>query len=189
MNQINFDAKVWKQGSSLILTIPSEIKNSFSIKEGDIMRLTARIISEKEQKEEAELRRLSNKYPLYGDGTLIHEGEEIGRINQIFCRVMEYRTSIGELSFKDSPVQKAIVGFIRRGSILHTAYNKKHYGLHLLKDPYIKRNLTGVEKIKMKTVDGKELIIKNLNFESNIIKDSNKMEEVEFYGDLEKTED
>ncbi len=192
MVKINFDAKVWKQGNSLIVTIPIEFKNTHGLKEGDIMRISAGLISEKEQKEEAELRRLATTYPLYGEGSIIHKNEDVIRLKQVFCRLMEFRggtLALGQ-SFDDLPVMSVVAGVIREGNILHKVYDEKHYSPLLRRDPYFKRNLSGIEKIKIKTTDGKKLIIKNVRFESDILKeDSNLINTVEFYGDLEKITD
>lgn len=42
---IEFDAKIWEQGNSLIVTIKKEVKNKFQLREGDILRLRAFVVS------------------------------------------------------------------------------------------------------------------------------------------------
>lgn len=187
MPHIQFDAKVWKQGSSLILTIPKEIKNHYNLKEGEIMRISAGLIDEKEQKEEAELRKLRASYPYMGEGVIIHENEEIAKLHQVFFRIMEFKVGFSHGSpIKNLREKKVVSGVINRGIFLHVAYDKKHYGHDFLRDPYFKQHLMGIEKIKLKTSDNKKITLNNLKFEEDIVKkESPVISKVKFYGDLE----
>lgn len=56
--QIEFDGKVWKQGNSLIITIPKHIRDKFSLKEGDDLRFWGLIINEQMKEYEREGKRL-----------------------------------------------------------------------------------------------------------------------------------
>ena len=189
MTSLQFDAKVWKQGNSYILTIPSEVRLQYNIKPKDIMRISAILIDEKQQKEEIELKRLMTLYPNFGEGILLHKNEEVARLDQLFCRLDSFMVS----SYSQEPTPESwskktrVRGIIKIGSFLHTAYEKKHYGPDMLKSSYLKPYLMGSEEIHMRATNGKKFVIKNLNFENSLINKATPVfKNISFSGQLEE---
>ena len=172
MLPIQFDGKVWKQGNSLIVTIPREIRRAYDLKEDDILRISAILMDKTELKKEEESKRLKAMYPYTGEGSLLHKNDEVAKLDQIRYYIRESR---GGGYLEGDPIEKlpkivSIRGIILKGRFMHIAYDKKHYGPDFPRDYLQKRHLGGTETIKLKTPEGKELKISRIDFESDIIK-------------------
>lgn len=188
MTEIQFEAKIWKQGNSYITTIPKEIVNLYGIKENDHLQISAMIREEKDVKEEIEINKLKGKFPNVGKGVIKHKNEVVANLNIIFYRTFDYRE--GGLppggSFKDLPKRTAIMGVIITGMFLPIAYEKKHYK-SLIKIPQFRNTLDGSEIIEMETINKEKIKFKIYEYKKNILSETNNMiNKIEFRGDLIK---
>lgn len=187
MLQIHFDAKIWKQGNSLILTIPKEVRTAHNLKENDHLRVFANLMTEEQLKQEHELKRIRTLYPHTATGMLIHDNEEVAQLQEVYFQIHEIRAgtlALGE-SFDKLPIHRKLYGIILRGVVLPIAYENKHYGQYPLEDGFIQKNLTYTETIELKTPDGREIIVSNISFEKPIMKKGIPvLDKIEFSGDF-----
>lgn len=58
-SHIQFDAKIWRNGKSLLLTVPKHIREQYNLNENDVLRIQARLTSRNEIDKEKELRKKS----------------------------------------------------------------------------------------------------------------------------------
>jgi len=167
---LQFGAKLWKQGNSLILTVPKDFREVNQLKEGDFLEIFARRVSKEELKKVEEMNRIKSSYPYGATGKIIHKEEDVAVLNHVFFRNFEYRAgtlSPGE-SFENLPSFKGISGIIYLGHMLPSASEKKHYKNYVLKGDKIMKDLLFSDIIKLKTSDGKEFELKDIRFEEDL---------------------
>lgn len=175
MSAIKFDAKLWKNGNSLLLTIPKNIREGYNLDENDVLKIQASITTKEEIEIEKELNRLRSSYPESSEGAIIHKDEGVAILNEVRFKIMESRGSfVGDnMAFDELPLRKGLVGVILSGKFLSKASTDKHYGKQNLNASWFKRNLSTTEIMKLKTDDGQEILIKDIRFDEDVIKDNN----------------
>jgi len=188
MAQINFESKIWKQGNSLIITIPKDIVKNYDIKESDFLQISAILKEKKDIEEEIEINRLQAKFPEIGTGVIKHKNEIVAELNTIFYKTFSLRG--GALlpggSLKDLPKKEIIVGIIISGMFLPKAFEKKHYG-DLIEMTHFRRTLAGGEVVEIQTMNNKKIKIKIYEYKKDIInKKNNIIKKVGFRGDVIK---
>lgn len=170
---ISFDAKLWKNGNSLLLTIPKNIREEYNLDENDILRVKAGVTTKEYIEREKELKKIQLTYPRMAKGTIIHKGEVIARLNDVRFRIGEAFTGQmgGNLNQSNLKTFKILLGIIVEGKFTPEAHNEKHYGKIDMDDAWMKRNLTTTETIKLETDDGEEITLEDIRFDDDVIKD------------------
>lgn len=157
---LQFDSKIWKQGNSLIVTIPKDVRDMYNLKEGDMLRIDARLVTKEELKTEEELRQMQLKYSNFGSGVLLYKNEEIAQLAQVFFNTTESRVKDGvDLitgDFKNSAVLISVQGIIVKGEISPSTYDKC-LSTNMKRD--IIEGMLYSGTMELKTSDGKDVTI------------------------------
>lgn len=188
MKPIQFDAKIWKQGGSMIITIPKEIHGFYNLKEGDILSLVGRVITQEELKERKEFGRIKASYPNEAQGSIIHDNEEIAILDRVFFTEVKFRAgSLGPgESFDKLPLHREIVGVIYKGRfLLSKVFQPRHYKKYDI-DEQFGTWLTDTETLILKTNLGKEIKAKHLTFKKPVLVNKNpSINKIEFDAKIE----
>lgn len=188
MLPIYFEAKIWKQGGSMIITIPKEIHGFYKLKKGDILRLAGRVITQEELKERQEFARIKASYPNEAQGSIIHKDEEIAILDRVFFNEIQFRAGSlreGE-PFDNLPLHREIIGIIYKGRFLSSKiFQPEHYGKYHI-DEQFGSWLTDTEILILKTNTGKQIKLKHLTFEKPVLVNKNPLiKKVEFTAKIE----
>ena len=187
---IGFNAKVWLQGNSLLVTVPMHFRENFNLQPGEILQIAARKITKEELEYEKKLHRIMSSYHIEVSGSIINKGVEIAKIGKGFVRTSVIRagTSIAgdPQQLFDNLVETTIVhGAIVNGTVLPSASEKKHFGVFLREnETKIMKDLLYGITMKLKTIEGKTLKIKNIRFDEDL-PTMGHIEIMHFTGDLE----
>jgi len=189
MIPIQFDAKIWKQGGSMIITIPKDIHGFYNLKEGDILSLAGRVITQEELKEREEFGRIKASYPNEAQGSIIHGNEEIAILDRVFFTEIKFRAgSLGPgESFDNLPLHREIIGMIYKGRfLLSKIFQPEHYEHQDISDKTFGTWLTDTETLVLKTMDGKEIKLNHITFEDPVLVNKNPiLRKVRFSGKIQ----
>ena len=173
MKVISFDAKLWKNGNSLLLTIPKNIREEYNLDENDILRVKAGLTTKEDIEREQELKKIQLMYPRMAKGTIIHKGEVIARLNYVRFRIEEasVRQIGANINQSNQKTFKVLFGIIVDGKFTLEAQSEKHYGNYDMDNPWMKRNLFTTEIIKLEANEGEEITLEDIRFDDDVIKD------------------
>lgn len=167
MKKMQFKGEVWKQGNSLILTIPKEIREAYGLVKGDFLDIDAAIVDRKLGEEEKEAKRLRATHQYEASGVMLHKGEEIAYLEKVFLTEIKFRGGGvppgGRIS--DLPLRTSVVGVILKGRFLPNIFSPNHYGLKGIDIPRGKY-LLYEETMELVTEDGRKVNLHQIEFET-----------------------
>ena len=171
MNVISFDAKLWKNGNSLLLTIPKNIREEYNLDENDIIRVKAGVTTKEDIEREKELKKNQLMYPHVAKGTLIHKTEVVAHLDVVRFRINEEHTGKfgADVSEEVLETYKTLRGIIIAGRFTPEASSEKHYNDPPFDNDF-KRNLNTTETIRLKSNNGDEIILEHIYFDNPIVK-------------------
>lgn len=152
--------------------MPKEVRESFKIKEGDVMEIEARITTKEEVERQRQIKRFRSRgYGYEGNGVITrinHETkkqEEVIALDHVFAYKHEFWSGVeGPMQgYRDVAPKVAFSGIIISGRFLSTAFQQGHYRRGV--DGVTGRYLFGDEQMILRLTDGKALALKNLSFD------------------------
>ncbi|MCK4496818.1 MAG: AbrB/MazE/SpoVT family DNA-binding domain-containing protein [Candidatus Aenigmarchaeota archaeon] len=193
MTSIKFSAEVWKQGNSLLVTIPKAVRDTFGIKEGDAMHVSAMLIDKRRLQMEKEVNELRARYQLEGSGYIVRKNPKTGKddrlisLDHVFLTKYELRGGFlaeGQ-SLDDLPLRTSYDGVIFRGRFLSDSFKNEHYTSRGI-DKIMGRFLRGDEKMILTLKDGSKLVLTRISFDDHLDSTKNPLiEKKEFRADSE----
>lgn len=181
MLTIQFEAKIWKQGKSALITIPSEIVQLYGLTDENYLDISAKIIEKDKIKELQEIKRLKTIYPNEAQGYILHGNEKVA----VFDLVLYRNTTswVGALGPNDSfdklPKVETTNGIIVKGRLLPTISEKDEYKAEKAY-PLDGRYLFWNDELHLITSTGERIILKHIDIETSINVNENKLEKIEF---------
>ena len=101
MIPFQFNAKIWKQGNSFIITIPIEIVKEYGMNESDYLHVTAILKDKNEVKEEREMNQLKYRFPYSGKGIIKHNNEDVAILDSIIYKTFESGDATISMNFEE----------------------------------------------------------------------------------------
>ncbi|MBL7206640.1 MAG: hypothetical protein ISS36_03510 [Candidatus Aenigmarchaeota archaeon] len=181
-----FVGKIWKQGKSLVLTIPQGTYKSENLSEGDSVKTLIEKIDEEKLRMELEIKKLRSEYEFEGYGSVLSKKDEIIKIDIAFfsltSRAMVLNPGESFQKLEDAPKDR-VYGIILKGRVLNSKIFSNHkYGKNGI-DELNWRYLTGIETMILKTEKG-EIEITDLEFHTSFNSKSPGLNKIEFSGVL-----